>query len=108
MTPNQQTKTTHSSPSIIDVAYSFSSDTVTVGSINPSHVFLDILFMHPRTSEVVNMRTVVSANLLCQPKDQVEAAVHREIRNALSFQGTSHMMTEEFEVPLWSGETLYA
>lgn len=90
MNPKHETTTTqYTGHYFADVAYSFSSEKINNGAMQATHVFLDILFMHPRTAEVVNMRTVVPAHLLCQPKDVVESAVHQEIHNALSFQGAS-------------------
>jgi hypothetical protein len=90
MNQNHETTTTqYKGHYFADVAYSFSSEKINNGSMQPTHVFLDILFMHPRTAEVVNLRSVVPAYLLCQSKEVVESAVHQEIHNALSFQGAS-------------------
>lgn len=70
------------------LAYSFSAYNQPVQSFTSHKVFLDILFQHPRTAETITLRTIAPAHLLCSNKDEVEAAVYREIRNALSFQAT--------------------
>lgn len=75
--------------SLIEVAaYSFSACNEPAGMFTSGNVFLDILFQHPRTHETVTLRTIVPAHLLCSSKEEVEVAVHREIRSILNFQIT--------------------
>lgn len=78
----------------VDVAYAFSPYQSRQLGMHTPHVFLDILFMHPRTSEPVSLRVTAQAYLLCQPKEIVEAAVHEEIRNALHFPGAEAYLFE--------------
>lgn len=68
------------------LAYSFSAYNQPAGSFTAHKVFLDILLQHPRSSETITLRTIAPIRLLCSSKAEVEAAVYREIRSALSFQ----------------------
>jgi hypothetical protein len=77
----------HNKALIEGVAYSFSPCEEKPRSFNDKKVYLDILFVHPRTSEAIMLRTTTAAHMLYQPKDQIEHAVYREIRSALSFAG---------------------
>ena len=69
------------------VAYSFSPCEQTAHSFTAHKVYLDILFVHPRTAEAIMLRTTTPAHLLYGPKDKIEHAVYREISSALSFSG---------------------
>jgi hypothetical protein len=69
-------------------AYSFSACNEPAKTFISGNVFLDILFQHAGTTAPVTLRTIVPAHLLCGSKEQVEAAVHREIRNVFRFQTT--------------------
>ncbi|OLY94053.1 hypothetical protein SAMN05444008_110138 [Cnuella takakiae] len=83
----QNTSALFHEQSMIEVlAYSFSAYTEPVQTFTTHKVFLDILFEHPRTSETITLRTIAPAHLLCSSKDEIEATVHREIRNTLHFQ----------------------
>lgn len=82
--------TLHRKQSTIEVvAYSFSPYNQPAKSFTNNRVFLDILFLHPRTSETITLRTIAPAHLLCQSKETIEATVYREIRDAISFPGAA-------------------
>ena len=68
----------------VEVQYSFAEYTATSRWNNTHKVWLDILFVHPLSSEVANIRVAKSSLLLCQPKEVIEAIIHREIREFLT------------------------
>jgi hypothetical protein len=68
---------------LLTVEYSFSEYAPENRRMTSSKVWLDILFVHPQNSEAVTMRIAKSTLILCQPKDVIEAVVHREIRHFL-------------------------
>ncbi len=91
---NTHTSTTamyHRQDLIEVVAYSFSPCEQTIKSFTANKVYLDILFVHPRTSEAISLRTTTPAHLLYQSKEAIEHAVYREIRSALSFAPAGSM-----------------
>lgn len=90
MTTNTNTTPLYHNEALIEiVAYSFSPYDQKPRSFNDKKVYLDILFVHPRTDEAIMLRTTTAAHMLYQPKDQIEHAVHREVRTALSFSGAT-------------------
>ena len=68
----------------IQAAYSFAEYTDRQ-YWNSSKVWLDILFVHPENGTPANVRIVKSNLILCQPKEVIEAIVHREIKNFLQY-----------------------
>lgn len=68
---------------LLTVEYSFSEYTPSRRWITSSKVWLDILFVHPQYDEAVTIRVARSTLILCQPKEVIEAIVHREIRQFL-------------------------
>lgn len=66
-----------------EVAYSFSEYTEKKSWSNNTKVWLDILFVHPQSDEPASVRVAKSNLILHQPKEVVEAIVHREIRDFL-------------------------
>ncbi|MGV3657321.1 MAG: hypothetical protein ACO1NX_05185 [Chitinophagaceae bacterium] len=82
-TNNQQTPIFLHKDSLIQVAYSFSEYTENLQWNNSSKVWLDILFVHPENDEPANVRVAKSNLILHQPKEVVEAIVHREVRSFL-------------------------
>lgn len=48
-------------------------------------IWLDILFVHPENGTPASVRVAKSNLILCQPKEVVEAIVHREIKSFLQF-----------------------
>lgn len=79
-TSKQQTPLFLHNESLIQVAYSFSEFT---RWNNSSKVWLDILFVHPENDEPASVRVAKSNLILHQPKEVVEAIVHREVRSFL-------------------------
>lgn len=86
-TANHTTALYHNEALIEGLAYSFSPYDQKPRGFNDKKVYLDILFVHPRTAEAIMLRTTTAAHMLYQPKDRIEHAVYREIRTALSFAG---------------------
>ncbi len=82
-TNNQQTPIFLHNDNLIQVAYSFSEYTENPQWNNSSKVWLDILFVHPENDEPANVRVAKSNLILHQPKEVVEAIVHREVRSFL-------------------------
>ena len=67
----------------LTVQYSFSESTPPNRWLNNSKLWLDILFVHPQNEEVVTIRVAKTTLILCQPREVIEAIVHREIRHFL-------------------------
>jgi hypothetical protein len=67
----------------LTVEYSFSECTPPNSWLTNSKLWLDILFVHPQNEEPVTIRVYKSTLILCQPKEVIEAIVHREIRHFL-------------------------
>jgi|SRR5215218_3870460 len=68
---------------LLTVEYSFSEHTPLIHWISSNKLWLDILFMHPQYNEAITIRVAKSTLILCQPKEVIEAVVHREIRQFL-------------------------
>ena len=68
---------------LLTVEYSFAQDKPSYLEMNSNKLWLDILFMHPQQDEAVTIRIAKSTLILCQPKEVIEAVVHREIHNFL-------------------------
>lgn len=81
----------HNDSLIEVVAYSFSPLEQKSMAFTENKIYLDILFVHPRTSETISLRVITQAHLLCKSKDEIEQVVYREIRSALSFSASSAM-----------------
>jgi len=82
-TTNQQAPQYLHNQASIEVVYSFSEYNDNPRWSNSSKVWLDILFVHPQSAEPANVRVAKSNLILHQPKEVVEAIVHREIRSFL-------------------------
>jgi hypothetical protein len=67
----------------LTVQYSFSEFTPPTSWLTSSKLWLDILFIHPHNEETVTFRVAKSTLILCQPREVIEAVVHREIRHFL-------------------------
>lgn len=96
MTPATSITTTtaalyHQQDRIEALAYSFSPYNERSAGMTPQKVFLDILFVHPRSAETITLRSVVHAKMLCGKREDVEAMVHREIQAALHFNSAGIM-----------------
>lgn len=89
-TPNTKAPTFLHNNNPIQVAYSFSEYTDNPRWHNSNKVWLDILFVHPENEEPANVRVAKSNLILCQPKEVIEAIVHREIRSFLSLPLTAY------------------
>ena len=46
-------------------------------------ILLEISFNPPGKSDIIDLRVVKSVLIICQPKEVIEAVVHREIREFL-------------------------
>jgi len=68
---------------LLTVEYSFAEDKPSCLEMSSNKLWLDILFVHPQQDEAVTIRVAKSTLILCQPKEVIEAVVHREIRNFL-------------------------
>jgi len=68
---------------LLTVEYSFSEYVPAQRWLTSSKLWLDILFVHPQVEEAVTIRVAKSTLILCQPKEVIEAVVHREIRHFL-------------------------
>ena len=82
-TTNQQAPRFLHHESAIEVAYSFSEYSEKASWTNHTKVWLDILFVHPHSDEPASVRVAKSNLILHQPKEVVEAIVHREVRSFL-------------------------
>ena len=67
----------------LTVEYSFSEYMPARPWITSNKLWLDILFVHPQSAEPVTIRIAKSTLILCQPREVIEAVVHREIRHFL-------------------------
>jgi hypothetical protein len=67
----------------LTVEYSFSEHTPPNQWITSNKLWLDILFMHPEHHEAITIRVSKPTLILCQPREVIEAVVHREIRQFL-------------------------
>jgi hypothetical protein len=92
--PNTTTKTNAPAflhnETAIQVEYSFSEYTDIPLWTSSNKIWLDILFVHPENDEVASVRVVKSNLILCQPKEVIEAIVHREVRSFLSLPYSSY------------------
>lgn len=68
---------------LLVVEYSFSEYRPAYFELSSNKIWLNILFMHPQQEESVTIQVAKSTLVLCQPKEVIEAVVHREIRNFL-------------------------
>lgn len=82
-TTNQQAPHYLHNENSIEVAYSFSEYNEKERWANNTKVWLDILFVHPQNDEPASVRVAKSNLILHQPKEVVEAIVHREVRTFL-------------------------
>lgn len=87
---NQQTPVMLHNDNLIQIAYSFSEYAETPRWNSSSKVWLDILFVHPENDEPASVRVAKSNLILCQPKEVVEAIVHREVRSFLALPLTAY------------------
>jgi len=67
----------------LTVEYSFSEFIETPRWHTSNKLWLDILFVHPQNEEAVTIRVTKPTLILCQPREVIEAVVHREIRHFL-------------------------
>lgn len=89
-TTNQQAPSYLHNESAIEVAYSFSEYNEKSSWTNNTKVWLDILFVHPKNDEPASVRVAKSNLILHQPKEVVEAIVHREVRSFLQMPVTAY------------------
>lgn len=68
---------------LLTVEYSFSEYVLPQRWLSSNKLWLDIFFVHPQLEEAVTIRVVKSTLILCQPREVIEAVVHREIRHFL-------------------------
>lgn len=68
---------------LLTVEYSFSEHIQPQRWLTSNKLWLDILFVHPQKEEAVTIRVAKSTLILCQPREVIEAVVHREIRHFL-------------------------
>jgi hypothetical protein len=68
---------------LLTVEYSFSEYKPANRWMTSSKLWLDILFTRPQDDQAVMIRVAKSNLILCQPREVIEAVVHREIRNFL-------------------------
>jgi hypothetical protein len=68
---------------LLTVEYSFSEYKPANPWMSSSKLWLDILFTRPQDNQAVMIRVAKSNLILCQPREVIEAVVHREIRNFL-------------------------
>ena len=67
----------------IQAAYSFAEYNDARQWTNAGKIWLDILFVHPQSNTPATVRVAKSNLILFQPKEVIEAIVHREIRSFL-------------------------
>lgn len=85
--------TTHNTPApaffyndqTIQSAYSFAEYTDAHQWRTSGKIWLDILFVHPENGTPASVRVAKSNLILCQPKEVIEAIVHREIKTFLQY-----------------------
>ncbi len=71
------------------VEYSFLPTEEIHYGMHSAHLWLDIVLEHPHRGGSINIRVIKSNLIVCQPREVIEAVVHREIRHFLQQDATT-------------------